>query len=189
MSNQVKTLTAFERLKLLLDYVGLPAQVLPVSSKNQVEQLEVSFTGYDNKPDKATNIVAQLMYINDFNRAGGAGVTEKDEFNLLQFYVGLNLQVSPEKLPEIITLILRFNPQLLIGAFEINSDNVVYYRYNYVSKERDINGAVIVEILEMIEFIIKVFGYHFGALAEGKQTLEKSLEQARKDLAALTGQK
>jgi hypothetical protein len=190
MSNQMaaniaakKPLTSFERLKQLFDHVKIKNKFLPIGGTNQVEQMLVSFTGYEHPDFKDKPIDVQLMYINDLNRLLTGPDSTPDEFYIMQFYVSLHLQANEKMLPEMITLLLRFNPQLPIGAFEINDDNVVYYRYNYVSKQRDIDGNVIVQILQMIEFVTKVFGFHFLAVSSGKLTLEQSIEKSKTDLA------
>jgi hypothetical protein len=166
-------ISEIRRLNALLDYLGLLNDYIPPDEGTPFEQLYLTFLNRDHTPSKFLVIIA---FLNQINQTGE--IDNDNVIHQLQFFVpvGIEVEVEEDKIIHVMGLITRFNNLLPIGLFGLTPDNKVYFRHILLSKERRINNHVFVEVVEMIEFYLKVFGSNIMEFIEGRKGFEQALD-------------
>lgn len=179
---QEKKISEMERIKILLDYLGIVNEYIPKNEENKFEQIYISFLNEDQQP---SGILLNLSFISDFD--GTAELTEEVKTHRLQFFalVGES-KGDQDNIIELMNLIVRFNNFLPIGLFGMNEENTVYFRYTLPSKERTTNNILLVEIIEMIEFYLFVLGNNIAEFLAKRKTHSQALEDGLNSLTLET---
>ncbi len=183
MNLNTKDKTIFEKMQLLMDYIDLDSEIIPISTDNEIEQLFIRMM--EGEPEQGIpEIVLKLMFLNDINKVIDKGTQGQDlnRTDLLQFYIDFPIKVTEKNIIEMSSLIIRFNSLIPVGGFGINDKNEVYFRYVLVVESRDFNAVIVTETLSLISFFIEILGSQLIELAEGRKSFQKSFEDGIKSL-------
>jgi len=183
MAEAIKNKSVFEQLQLTLDYLGIDNDILAVNQKNPIEQLIVSFPIDDNENSEG-NIGIEMMFIDELDKlAVGEQVEEVEIISMLQFFVNLGIKPTDENIAEMTALILRFNSFLPIGSFGLSEQNDIFFRYTLALKDRNVDSSLFIELLDMINFYIRILGHKIVDFANKKLTFQNALQNGIKELS------
>lgn len=164
-------MTTFDYLMPFLKYAGFNTNHLRVNSENHLEQLFISLVEEDDEND--TSLFVQLFFANDILKSE---IGAKDNFNMLQFYIPLTMDITEEKMTGAYSLLLKFNDIVPIGVFGVNG-NKVYFKYCLVTKERNPDEEMILEIIQMISYFVKSFSSKLNDFINGTKTREQIITE------------
>ena len=175
----------FYELKTIKDLVpglqarNLDAQFVPTQPSDPVEKVVIDLSS-DAMPSLllilslASTAYAAMRAQNEpgIDPANKAGF---GEFDYLQFYVPLSIDIDSDYLNDVSQLLLGINSQLpLIGfGFTQTEKASAGFRHMMLLESQQINLNIVVRSIELIEFLVNEFAPVIEAVATGKQQLNE----------------
>lgn len=179
-----ETLTPFARLAGVLDRLGLPTLLIPVSVESPIEQLLVSID--EEAPGgEDSRFVVQMFFAGDVAAAARAeaGVENEDDTAILQFMLSLGLVCPPERQHDLYRLLSVLNRILPVGALELTEEEVVFVRYGLLAENKSqITIPQVAEVLELLGFFVPRMLPSIAALLAGEQSLDQAIEATERRL-------
>ena len=167
-----------ETIQDILSYHKYPSQFYPIQPDSPYRQLLVGPGRYRISADSFDSdrqIVINVMFLNDVLLA-----TQQQEYphsDTLQFIINLPFKVPAEKLSSVLRVMTVFNNFIPLGCFNMNVDGAPYYRYAWKIYERNVDGLLLLEILDEILFFVERLGYKLEEVATAKKTVKEILEE------------
>lgn len=153
--------TELERLSTALRAADYDTRVLHRSDDIPLPTLLVAL-GVDDDGRDRTMAISVLPFADD----------DLDATALMQFYVLLPFELVDATRNDVLAATAHVNAAMAIGHFAARGDEL-YYRYVLAAdKDGQINAALIVELVQLIDF----HQQHFGDYLEGILTDELSLQ-------------
>jgi hypothetical protein len=165
-------------MKLILGYVGYQTALLPVSDENPVEQLFVyiPFSNEDVNEDEIPFI--QIMFPGDLIEKFIEKDKNPDTSHLIQFYVPVPaITVSDEKISDLKEILSVFSKISPFGYFSFNKEDGIFYRYSFLTQERELDDVLTVEIVQFINFFLVQFIPKIKNFCNGSSTFEQIIEE------------
>jgi hypothetical protein len=185
--------SAIGKIQAVLDYIGHRTYLLPPDNENRVEQLFVSLETENDLDQELEDIehedaeivtaeeeeateedvpLVHIVYLNDLARENEPEKIADDTFTL-QFFVTLPVEIKAEHKSGLLELLAALNRFLAIGHFGWSGQEGVYYRYCLMSRQKEIDSVLLVEIMQMIGFIVNKFSPEISKMAQGIKTQGK----------------
>lgn len=171
--------SGLRQLEPEIQKAGYKTIYLPVDDDNRLEQLNVKLPD----DEQGREYYAELAFASATRaamRASGelAADSADDPVDYLQFYVSLPFTLTPRLLPEVAQVVVYLNVQLPLVGFGVNKDQErVYFRHMMMTEGQNASLPLVLEALDVIEFLITEFGDTLEAVASGSQSLEQALSQ------------
>ncbi len=168
---ELQTPTTIEDIKGILNY-GYYQSRQEAFGDSKAQQIIIGPAAYMQAPDDYNPerpVVGQLLFHNDIASAQGQELDP--DLDTLELLITLPFEVPEKKQRELFQVMNIFNNLVPLGAFTINTQGRVYYRYKWQIYQREVSGLALLEILSQAYFFVDRLGYKFEALASGKQSL------------------
>lgn len=160
-----------DTLMNILRYRNYPATVLPLAEGSAYQQVVVGPGAYRsglNKIHPEKRIALSLIFVNDV--MAHLNQPQAENSDMLQFHVRLPFSVQSGQAEGVQRLLMAYNAFLPLGRFEYEAAaQVVSFRYRWHLFQRDIDGLVLIEILETILYFIERLGFRIESVASGKR--------------------
>jgi hypothetical protein len=170
--------SAFGALKLALDFIDISSEYFPEAKDMKVEHLLLPLN------TKVTpSLKIQLHYLNDLDKARGIE-DDDDELLLLQFFVEIPWKVPDDKALSVVLVFLRLNGLIPFGNFGI-TDEGLFFRFVYPSRERVKNNGLIVMILDSISRYVSAIVPNLSELLNEKKTAEQAFKDSMKNIESI----
>lgn len=177
--------TPLERLRNLLIYLGINADMIPKSEELHFETLLVAL---DENPDEQDEFqyIAQIYFVEDILNVPDLErqELELDQLATLQFIVNLPQSfdgLTPERKLVGLELLQLCSQILPAGFMGVNPQGDVFFKYALKSENKDIALAVITDVINMAGFFIHLFTPFIKDVISSEKSLEdliQGLEQA-----------
>jgi hypothetical protein len=162
-------ITELQRIKFVIDYLGLESYFVPKSEITKDDTVLVIFP--EIVPD-GPRISLQLTLINPPR----PGEDNSGQITMLQLYYDPKIAVKEENLVDIIDLIAKFNNVLPLGSFGFSDENIVFFRYIYPYDEDQIVPVLLSELLEMLNYYLHKLGLNIMAFAKSEKDFAAALK-------------
>jgi len=183
---ELQTPTTLDDLQGILNYGNYTFKVEPFGDTD-ARQVIIGPGAYMQAPDDydpERPVVGQLLFHNDIASAQGQEIDP--DLDTLELLITLPFEVPEHKDRDLFQLMTIFNNLVPLGAFTINTQRRVYYRYKWQIFQRDVSGLALLEILSQAYFFVDRLGYKFESLATGKQSLAALMQEKIELLPATT---
>ena len=166
----------------VLNYAGYKSYYNPANDDVPFEQLFVTTAYEGTEEELEESPMIQIIYITDLAKAMDPDIPEDNTAShILQFFSQLpTLPLEAEKKAKIHELLSVMSKLLPIGYFGYNDADGVFYRYSFVTPTKDLDDAVIVEIVGMISFFITNAYENLKAFVDENLPYEEMIEQLEK---------
>lgn len=106
----------------------------------------------------------------------------KEKFYQIQFMLPLPFETKESYFGDLARLILLINKLCTISGFELSeADRLVFFRYTYLVKKRQISEIVFTSIISTIMTLVDVFAPYLESVANGSRTLAGAILDIEKD--------
>lgn len=141
------------------------------------EKLYLALDVNDERPELEYGL--EVFFINDVMEAFG-DETGGDEPVIAQFMLVLPFQFPGETMLEAMRLCNYVNRLLPLGAMGVSEeDGAVYLRYCLAAESRAVPEAVVIEVVQALEFACREYGPYFERIALGQAIVADFLAKFR----------
>lgn len=168
---------SIETLQAVLKTRHYPTVLQPLQPGSAYYQLLVGPGRYrcaENAFDDTRQVVMSLLFLNDLLAAQQQPVEARSDY--LQIQIQLPIQVPAARTDECLRLLRLLNNFLPLGSLNLTPEGQPYFRYMWKVFERQVDGLVLLEILDLCLFNIEHLGYRIEQLATGQKTLAELMK-------------
>lgn len=163
----------FERLQLLIEYLGYKGSIIRPDINNPVEKIILEINSTSN-----LEINLEIFFITDFLKDD----SEEGLINL-QLLSNLPVVIPEKKFVEVAVILARVTPFISIGHLGITPENNLYYLHSITGTgKRSIDLPSLVYIFEIIENYLPFITSLIKLFIEDKINIEQCINEFFKKL-------
>lgn len=176
---EIQTAATIETVKQILDFQNYPSQLQALKPGAKQQQLLIGPRFYLQGPgnfDHTRGLVLSLMFMNDVLSL--LGQPQPKHTDILQFTLTVPfLTVSAEWRADALELLEAFNIMMPLGTLLVNEKQVLEYRYGWRIYQREVDGLVLLEALDLIYLYLDQLLFRLEELLTGQKSLQTLLQE------------
>jgi len=155
-------------VKTLLDSGDYPCslQSFPGTDAPQVMIAPVRYRSLASVKETTPTLIGSLVFINDLLQSLGQEINS--EIDTLQCLITIPLIMPKARERDFYDLLAKQNTESRLGAFGVNADGALYYRYNWQVYQGDLLGFTLLAIVEQAYLSVRQSAPLFEQLILGE---------------------